>query len=61
MLNADPARPDFEVADLEVPVKDSKFRLDARKAGARRAIYISGTTSPPLGVRSDRTTVVAVP
>jgi hypothetical protein len=30
-LNADPARPDFKVADLEVPVKDSKFRLDARK------------------------------
>src|SRR5215218_9544609 len=30
-LNADPARPDFKVADLEVPVKDSKFRIDARK------------------------------
>jgi hypothetical protein len=30
-LNADPARPDFKVADLEVPKKDSKFRLDARK------------------------------
>ena len=31
-LGADPARSDFKVADLEVPVKDSKFRLDARKA-----------------------------
>src|SRR5262249_16370301 len=30
-LNADPAKPGFKVADLEVPVKDSKFRLDARK------------------------------
>jgi hypothetical protein len=30
-LNADPARPDFKVADLEVPKTDSKFRLDARK------------------------------
>jgi hypothetical protein len=30
-LNADPAGADFKVADLEVPKKDSKFRLDARK------------------------------
>ncbi len=30
-LNADPAKPDFKVGDLEVPLKDSKFRLDARK------------------------------
>jgi hypothetical protein len=30
-LNADPALPGFKVADLEVPKKDSKFRLDARK------------------------------
>jgi hypothetical protein len=30
-LNADPARPDFKVADLEVPQDQSGFRLDARK------------------------------
>jgi hypothetical protein len=30
-LNADPARPDFKVADLEVPSGDSGFRLDARR------------------------------
>jgi hypothetical protein len=30
-LNADPARPDFKVADLEVPNGQSGFRLDARK------------------------------
>jgi hypothetical protein len=30
-LNADPAKPDFKVVDLEVPKKDSAFRLDARK------------------------------
>jgi hypothetical protein len=30
-LNADPARPDFKVADLEVPQGQSGFRLDARK------------------------------
>jgi hypothetical protein len=30
-LNADPARANFKVADLEVPKKDSQFRLDARK------------------------------
>src|SRR5262249_39530897 len=30
-LNADPARPDFKVADLEVPKGQSEFRLDARK------------------------------
>ncbi|MBY0232742.1 MAG: DUF1501 domain-containing protein [Gemmataceae bacterium] len=30
-LNADPASPTFKVGDLEVPAKDSKFRLDARK------------------------------
>jgi hypothetical protein len=31
-LNADPARPDFKVADLEVPKGQSGFRLDARKS-----------------------------
>ena len=30
-LNADPARPDFKVADLEVPTGQSGFRLDARR------------------------------
>src|SRR6186713_922204 len=30
-LNADPARPDFKVGDLEVPKGESQFRLDARK------------------------------
>jgi hypothetical protein len=30
-LNADPARPDFKVADLEVPKDATGFRLDARK------------------------------
>ncbi len=30
-LNADPARPDFRVADLEVPKDQSGFRLDARR------------------------------
>jgi hypothetical protein len=30
-LGADPARPDFKVADLEVPKTESGFRLDARK------------------------------
>src|SRR6478609_1848168 len=30
-LNADPARPDFKVADLEVPKGESASRLDARK------------------------------
>src|SRR5204862_8093695 len=30
-LNADPALPDFKVADLEVPKGLSQFRLDARK------------------------------
>jgi hypothetical protein len=30
-LNADPARPDFKVADLEVPQDATGFRLDARK------------------------------
>jgi hypothetical protein len=30
-LNADPARPDFKVADLEVPAGESGTRLDARK------------------------------
>jgi hypothetical protein len=30
-LNADPARPDFKVADLEVPKGQSATRLDARK------------------------------
>ncbi len=30
-LNADPARPDFKVADLEVPAGESATRLDARK------------------------------
>jgi hypothetical protein len=30
-LNADPARPNFKVADLEVPSGQSGFRLDARK------------------------------
>jgi hypothetical protein len=30
-LNADPARPDFKVADLEVPKGPGGYRLDARK------------------------------
>jgi hypothetical protein len=30
-LNADPARPDFKVADLEVPKGESASRMDARK------------------------------
>src|SRR5256885_17083082 len=30
-LNADPARPDFKVADLEVPKGESATRLDARR------------------------------
>ena len=30
-LNSDPARPDFKVADLEVPTGDSPARLDNRK------------------------------
>jgi uncharacterized protein (DUF1501 family) len=30
-LNADPARPDFKVADLEVPKGESATRMDARK------------------------------
>jgi hypothetical protein len=30
-LNADPARPDFKVADLEVPAGESRSRMDARK------------------------------
>ena len=30
-LNADPARPDFRVADLEVPAGSSATRLDARR------------------------------
>lgn len=30
-LNSDPARPDFRVADLEVPKDPSGFRLDARR------------------------------
>ena len=30
-LNADPARPDFKVTDLEVPAGESASRLDARK------------------------------
>jgi hypothetical protein len=30
-LNADPAKPDFKVADLEVPKEQSGFRLDARR------------------------------
>jgi hypothetical protein len=30
-LNADPAAKNFKVADLEVPSKDSAYRLDARK------------------------------
>jgi hypothetical protein len=30
-LNADPARPDFKVADLEVPSGQSGFRVDARR------------------------------
>jgi hypothetical protein len=30
-LNADPARPDFKVADLEVPKDPTGYRLDARK------------------------------
>ena len=30
-LNADPARPDFKVADLEVPPGESRSRLDARQ------------------------------
>ncbi len=31
LLNADPARPDFRVADLEVPRGQDGFRLDARR------------------------------
>lgn len=30
-LNSDPALPDFKVADLEVPMGQSQFRLDARQ------------------------------
>jgi len=30
-LNADPARPDFKVADLEVPKGESQSRMDARR------------------------------
>jgi hypothetical protein len=30
-LNADPAKPDFKVADLEVPKDQTGFRLDARR------------------------------
>jgi hypothetical protein len=36
-LGADPAKTDFKVTDLEVPQKDSKFRLDARQKVAGSA------------------------